>query len=79
MLKNIHAMVENFGLSVQKRALHIHFSNEALNSEVFIQRIEGQHQINQGLRVEIICLSTNAHLALKQFIGCRIAVDQVTD
>ena len=65
MLKNIHAMVENFGLSVQKRALHIHFSNEALNSEVFIQRI--------------VCLSTNAHLALKQFIGCRIAVDQVTD
>ena len=79
MLKNIHAMVESFGLSVQKRALHIHFSNEALNSEVFIQRIEGQHQINQGLRVEIICLSTNAHLTLKQFIGCRVAVDQVTD
>ncbi|WP_180122446.1 type VI secretion system Vgr family protein [Acinetobacter sp. YH12086] len=79
MLKNIHAMVENFGFSVQKRALHIHFSNEHLNSEVFIQRIEGQHRINQGFRAEIICLSTNAHLALKQFIGGRVAVDQVTD
>lgn len=79
MLKNIHAMVENFGFSVQKRALHIHFSNESLNTEVFIQRIEGQHRINQGFRAEIICLSTNAHLALKQFIGGRVAVDQVTD
>jgi len=79
MLKNIHAMVENFGFSVQKRALHIHFSNEHLNSEVFIQRIEGQHRINQGFHAEIICLSTNAHLALKQFIGGRVAVDQVTD
>ncbi|WP_180035135.1 MULTISPECIES: type VI secretion system Vgr family protein [unclassified Acinetobacter] len=79
MLKNIHAMVENFGFSVQKRALHIHFSNEPLNTEVFIQRIEGQHRINQGIRAEIICLSTNAHLALKQFIGGRVAVDQVTD
>ena len=79
MLKNIYAMVENFGLSVQKRALHIHFSNEPLNTEVFIQRIEGQHRINQGIRAEIICLSTNAHLALKQFIGGRVAVDQVTD
>lgn len=72
-------MVENFGFSVQKRALHIHFSNESLNTEVFIQRIEGQHRINQGFRAEIICLSTNAHLALKQFIGGRVAVDQVTD
>ncbi|WP_180058292.1 type VI secretion system Vgr family protein [Acinetobacter sp. YH12227] len=79
MIKNIYAMVENFGLSVQKRALHIHFSNEALNAEVFIQRIEGEHRINQGFRAEIICLSTNAHLALKQFIGGRVAVDQVTD
>ena len=79
MLKNIYAMVENFGLSVQKRALHIHFSNENLNSEVFIQRIEGQHRINQGFRAEIICLSTNAHLALKQFIGGRVSIDQVTD
>lgn len=79
MIKNIYAIVENFGLSVQKRALHIHFSNEALNAEVFIQRIEGEHRINQGFRAEIICLSTNAHLALKQFIGGRVAVDQVTD
>ncbi len=79
MLKNIHAVLENFGLSVQKRALHIHFSNEALNPQVFIQRIEGEQRINQGQRSELLCLSTHAHIPLKQFIGSRVSVDQVSD
>ncbi|WP_374667094.1 type VI secretion system Vgr family protein [Acinetobacter sp.] len=79
MLKNIYSLIENFGLSVQKRALHIHFSNEHLNSQIFLQRMEGEHRINQGLRAELICLSTHAHIPLKQFIGGRAAIDQVTD
>lgn len=55
------------------------FSNELLNSQVFLQRIEGQHQLNGGLEAELICLSTSAQIALKQFIGVQVAVDQVTD
>ena len=58
MLNNIHSMLEHLGLSLQKRALHIQFSNEALNSQVFVQRIQGQHFINQGLKAEVLCLST---------------------
>ena len=79
MFNSIYKMLESFGFGSQKRALHIHFSNPALNTQVFIQRIEGEHRINQGLKAEILCLSTNAYLPLKQFIGGRIAVDQVTD
>ena len=79
MFNSIYKMLESFGFGSQKRALHIHFSNPALNTQVFIQRIEGEHRINQGLKAEILCLSTNAHLPLKQFIGGRVAVDQVTD
>lgn len=79
MIKNIYSLIESFGLSVQQRALHIHFSNEILNTQVFIQRIEGEHRINQGLRAELICLSAHAHIPLKQFIGGRAAIDQVTD
>ncbi|WP_278363136.1 type VI secretion system Vgr family protein [Acinetobacter schindleri] len=79
MLNNIHTILETLGLNLQKRALHIQFSNQVLNTQVFIQRIEGHHQINEGLQAELICLSTNANLALKQFIGCQVAVDQVTD
>ncbi|WP_166169873.1 type VI secretion system Vgr family protein [Acinetobacter sp. SA01] len=79
MFKNIHTVMESVGLSLQKRALHIQFSNELLNAQVFIQRIEGQHRINQGLKAELICLSTHAYIPLKQFIGGQVAVDQVTD
>lgn len=79
MLNNINSIIEGLGLSSQKRALHIKFSNPILDSQVFIQRIQGQHFINQGLKAEALCLSTNAHLQLKQFIGCLVAVDQVTD
>lgn len=79
MLFNIFNVLEKMGLSAQKRAVHVQFSNELLNSQVFLQRIEGQHQLNGGLEAELICLSTNAQIALKQFIGVQVAVDQVTD
>lgn len=79
MLKNINTLLESFGLGLQTRAVHVQFSNQALNGSVFLQCIQGQQYINQGLKAELLCLSTNAHIALKQFIGCQVAVDQVTD
>ncbi|MDO7245088.1 type VI secretion system Vgr family protein [Acinetobacter pittii] len=79
MLFNIFNVLEKIGLSAQKRAIHVQFSNELLNSQVFLQRIEGQHQLNGGLEAELICLSTSVQIALKQFIGVQVAVDQVTD
>ncbi|PPC04491.1 type VI secretion system protein [Acinetobacter pittii] len=59
--------------------LHIQFSNPSLNTQVFLQSIEGRHQLNEGLTADLFCLSTNAYISLKQFIGCQVAVDQVTD
>ncbi len=79
MLFNISNVLEKIGLNAQKRAIHVQFSNEELNNQVFLQRIEGKHQLNDGLHAELICLSTNLHIALKQFIGVQLAVDQVTD
>ncbi len=79
MLFNIFSVLEKIGLNAQKRAIHVQFSNELLNNQIFIQRIEGQHQLNGGLMAELICLSTNAQIALKQFIGVQVAIDQVTD
>ena len=79
MFNNIFRIVENLGLVAQNRAIHVQFSNELLNNHIFLQRIEGQHQLNVGLGAELICLSTNAHIPLKQFIGVQVAVDQVTD
>ncbi|GAB01804.1 MULTISPECIES: type VI secretion system Vgr family protein [Acinetobacter] len=79
MLFNIFNVFEKMGLNAQKRAIHVQFSNNLLNSQVFLQRIQGQHQLNSGLEAELICLSTNALIPLKQFIGTQVAVDQVTD
>lgn len=79
MLNNIADVLDRLGFGPQKRAISIQFSNGSLNSQIFIQRIDGDHAINQGLSAEIICLSTNPYISLKQFIGCQVAVDQVTD
>ena len=79
MLFNIFNVLEKIGLNAQKRAIHVKFSNKLLNNQVFLQRIQGQHQLNEGLSAELICLSTNAQIPLKQFIGVQVAVDQVTD
>ncbi|MFW2150581.1 type VI secretion system Vgr family protein [Acinetobacter gyllenbergii] len=79
MLFNIFNVLEKIGLNAQKRAIHVQFSNNLLNNQVFLQRIQGQHQLNVGLEAELICLSTNAQIPLKQFIGVQVAVDQVTD
>ncbi|MCH7317142.1 type VI secretion system tip protein VgrG [Acinetobacter sp. ANC 5659] len=79
MLFNIFNVLEKIGLNAQKRAIHVQFSNNLLNNQVFLQRIQGQHQLNVGLEAELICLSTNAQIPLKQFIGTQVAVDQVTD
>ncbi|MGR0304517.1 type VI secretion system Vgr family protein [Acinetobacter beijerinckii] len=79
MLFNIFNVLEKMGLNAQKRAIHVQFSNELLNHQVFLQRIEGKHKLNSGLEAELICLSVNAQIPLKQFIGVQVAVDQVTD
>lgn len=79
MLNNIYQVLEKLGLGTQKRAISIQFSNAALNTQIMLQRVDGYHGINEGLSLELICLSTNPYIELKQFIGNQVAVDQVTD
>lgn len=79
MLNNIVSILDNLGFGSQKRAISVQFSNSQLNSQIMLQRIDGYHALNEGLSAELICLSTNSFIELKQFIGCQVAVDQVTD
>ncbi|EML4808975.1 type VI secretion system tip protein VgrG [Acinetobacter baumannii] len=79
MFNNIFQILESFGFLSQHRSVYLQFSDASLNSQVFLQRIDGQHYLNQGMTAELICLSTNAHIPLKIFIGVQVAVDQVTD
>ena len=79
MSNNIYVALEQLGLVAKKRAIHLQFSNTTLNDQVFLQRIEGTHQLNQGIQLQLICLSTNSEIPLKQFIGAQVAVDIVND
>ncbi|MDG3556824.1 type VI secretion system Vgr family protein [Acinetobacter bereziniae] len=79
MLNNIYFLLEKLGLTTQKRALHAQFSNHTLNDHVFLQCIHGTHAINDGVNLQLICLSTLNDIALKSFIGCRVAIDVVND
>ncbi len=79
MAINIYAALEQLGLTAQKRAIHIQFSNTDLNNKVFLQRVDGTHQLNDGVHLQLICLATDATIPLKQFIGSQVAIDIVTD
>ena len=79
MSNNIYTSLEQLGLTAQTRAIHVQFSNSLLNDQVLLQRIDGTHALNRGVSLQLICLSTNAQIPLKQFIGCPIAVDIVND
>lgn len=79
MLDSIFGILDQFGFGTQKRAISVQFSNSELNPQIMLQRIDGSHVINEGLSAGLICLSTNPYIELKQFIGCQVAVDQVTD
>ncbi len=79
MAINIYAALEQLGLTAQKRAIHIQFSNSDLNNKVFLQRVDGTHQLNDGVHLQLICLATDATIPLKQFIGSLVAIDIVTD
>lgn len=79
MLNNIFQALESLGLTAQKRAIHAQFSNSSLNSQVFLQRIDGLHQLNHGIDLQLLCLSTSAVIPLKSFIGSQVAIDIVTD
>ncbi|EXB03447.1 type VI secretion system Vgr family protein [Acinetobacter baumannii] len=79
MLNSIHQVLDSLGISPQKRAIHVQFTSPILNDQVFLQRIDGVHALNDGLKAELLCLSTNATIQLKSFIGVQATVDIVTE
>ncbi|WP_213030523.1 phage late control D family protein, partial [Acinetobacter boissieri] len=79
MYHTIDTLLEKLGIGAKNRAIHIQFSHKILNSQVFLQRVDGTHHLNQGIKLQLICLSNVPNIALKQFIGSQVAVDVVTD
>ncbi|KAF5308359.1 hypothetical protein FQR65_LT18189 [Abscondita terminalis] len=65
------------GLSAQKRALHIQFSNPNLAAQFLATTMDTYP--SDGLNYNLICLSTRNNIALKSFIGlCLRLIDDNT-
>lgn len=79
MINTIQQALAHLGLSAKKRAIHVQFSNTVLNQQLYLQRIDGTHEINNGFSAQLICLSTDVSIPLKQLIGSQVAVDTITD
>ena len=41
--------------------------------------MDGTHQLNDGVHLQLICLETDATIPLKSFIGSQVDIDIVTD
>lgn len=76
---NIYDILDKLGFDSQTRAISAKFSNTFLNKNVFVQRVDGHQEINSGLNIELLALSVDSTIPLKQFMGCQVAIDTVTD
>lgn len=76
---NINDVLEKIGLNVQHRTITAKFSNDELNHQLFLNHFSVNHEINEGLKAELICVATNDLIPLKNLIGCQVAVDIRTD
>jgi type VI secretion system secreted protein VgrG len=76
---NINDVLEKIGLNVQHRTITAKFSNDQLNHQLFLNHFSVNHEINEGLKAELICVATNDLIPLKNLIGCQVAIDIRTD
>ncbi|MFW1645283.1 phage late control D family protein [Acinetobacter guillouiae] len=76
---NIYDLLEKIGLNVRNRTITANFSNAELNHQLFLNHLSVNHEINQGLKAELICVAANSLIPLKKLIGCQVSVDVRTD
>ena len=78
MLGTIHQVLTKLGIgfNAAHRVIALTLSNAGLNDQLYLQLVSGQTAINDGLRLELICLSTNDTISLQQCIGQTATVAQ---
>lgn len=70
MLNSIHQVLDSLGISPQKRAIHIQFTSPILNDQVFLQRIDGVHALNDGLKSRTFMSINKCNDSTKIFYWC---------
>ncbi|WEV48445.1 hypothetical protein OZX61_09205 [Acinetobacter sp. ESL0695] len=56
MISDVFSLLESLGFGYQTRAIHAQFSSLLLSPQLFIQRIDGHHEVNKGLSCELILI-----------------------
>ncbi|MCH4244222.1 type VI secretion system Vgr family protein [Acinetobacter gerneri] len=79
MLNELLGILDKFGLSAEKRPLSALFSSKELNQKLYAQHFSGRSAVNESMRAQLLCFSTDSTIPLKRFIACQVAVDQRTD
>ncbi len=79
MPNNIYAAIEQLGLSAQNVPFIFSSAIPRLTNKYSFSAYNGTHELNAGIELQLLCLSTSAHIPLKQFIGSQVAVDIVTE
>ncbi|MDR9778117.1 hypothetical protein RJJ65_36900, partial [Rhizobium hidalgonense] len=65
MLGTIHQVLAKLGIDNDYRTIGLRFSDANLTQQVYLQYFTGHSAINQGLNLQLICLSTNANISLQ--------------
>lgn len=78
MLGTIHHVLSKLGIGfhAEHRVIGLKLGDTALNANLYLQFMSGHAGINEGLALELICLSTNAAIPLTNFIGQNAVIEQ---
>ncbi len=77
----LNYMIAPDGLSAENRPLHLRLAGTGGISErtLLPQRLQGREALCDGFEYQVLCVTDNAGLALKDFIGLPAEVQIVTD
>lgn len=79
---NLNDLMEGFGgLSEANRPIRLRLSQgqRVLDDVLLVKRVTGRETICGGLEYRMLCVSTDAHLSLKDFLALPVELQIVTD
>ncbi len=78
LLGTIYQVLSKLGIgfNAAQRVIALRLDDEALNTHIYLQSLSGHNAINEGLKLDLICLSTDASISLHAFIGQTAVVEQ---
>ena len=75
------SLLSQSGLSEKNRPIRLSLNADqaAVDHALLVKHLTIDWAINDGLKADVVCLSTHSALPLKELVGQPIRIDQVTD